>query len=104
MRHFESDWTAFQTLKIDVRHVTEGREFVPISVRLDDFRSRRDQAYVSNYFKTTDQWQTISVPIVDRQVRHGERLLEADDISYLLIFLGDKSDSTSIEIDNIRLE
>lgn len=104
MRHFDSNWTAYQTLKIDVRNVTKGRAKVPFTVRLDDFRSRLDQAYVSNYFRATDQWQTFSVPLVDRQVRHGERLLEIDDLSYVLIVLGAPADSTAIEIDNIRLE
>lgn len=104
MRHFPNDWTGYTTLKLDVRHITPGREKVPFSVRLDDYQSRRDQTWVSNGFKATTEWTTYSVPFKDRQVRHGDRMLDIHDLSFVLIFLSDKNDSTIIEIDNIRLE
>ena len=104
MAHFPSDWSAYSTLKLDIRHITKDRETVPFSVRLDDYQSRRDQAYVSDSFKATTEWETYSVSLVDRKVRHGDRMLNLKDISYLLVFLSDKEDSTVIEIDNLRLE
>ncbi len=104
MRHFPHDWTGYSTLKLDVRHITPGREKVPFSVRLDDYQSRKDQTWVSNSFKATPEWTTYNVPVIDRKVLHGDRLLNLQDLSYLLVFLSDKNDSTIIEIDNIRLE
>ncbi len=104
MRHFPNDWTDYTTLKLDVRHITPDRETVPFSVRLDDFQSRQDHTWVSNSFRATTQWETYSIPVKDRQVRNGDRFLNTQDLSYLLVFLSDKQDSTIIEIDNIRLE
>ena len=104
MKHFPNDWTGYKTLKLDVRHVTPDREKVPFSVRLDDYQTRIDQAWVSDYFKATTEWKTYSLPIVDREVNQGGRILNLKDMSYVVVFLSARGDSTRLEIDNIRLE
>ncbi len=104
MRHFPHDWTNFTTLKLDVRHTVSGRQEVPFAVRLDDYQSRLDQTWISNRFRATTEWTTYSVPLVGRQVHNGDRVLNLHDLSFVLVFLTDKQDSTSIEIDNLRLE
>jgi len=104
MKHFPPDWSGYSTLKLDVRHTTAGKQKVPFTVRLDDFQSRTDQSWAADYFKATSEWTTYSIPVVDRQVHQGDRMLDIQDISCILIFLSAKQDSTSLEIDNIRLE
>lgn len=104
MTHFPHNWENYHTLKVDVRNTTPDREKVPFSVRLDDFETRHDQANISSSFKATNQWQTFSIPFANRKVRNGDRMLNLHDMSHILVFLSDKNDSTSIEIDNLRLE
>jgi len=104
MRHFPHDWSPYHVLKFEVRHVTPDRETVPFSIRLDDFQSRRDQTWVSNRFLATPEWTSYTMPITQRTVMHGDRILDLNDMSYLLVFMSDKKDSTAIQIDNIRLE
>ncbi len=104
MRYFPHDWTGYSTLKVDVRHVTPGREKVPFTLRLDDYQTRLDQTWVSDWFTATSEWKTYSISCANRQVRHGERVLNLKDLSYILVVLSDKQDSTVIEIDNLRLE
>jgi len=104
MRHFPPDWSAYSMLKVDVRHKTAGRDSVPFSVRIDDFETRLTQTWISNSFVASDEWNTYSIPIAQRQVMHGDRILNIQDVSTIIIFLSDKKDSTRIEVDNIRLE
>ncbi len=104
MKHFPHNWSVFKTLTFDVRHVTPNRETVPFSLRLDDYRSRRDQTWVNNRFTATSEWKTFSMTVNQRQVSHGERIMELQDMSHLLVFLSDKKDSTVIQIDNLRLD
>ncbi|PID80465.1 hypothetical protein CSA17_00525 [bacterium DOLJORAL78_65_58] len=104
MGHFPPDWTDFSVLKVDVRHSTPGKETVPFTIRLDDFRSRHDHVWISNSFRATTRWQTFRVPLDDRLVRQETRAFEFQDTSKLLFFLGDREDTNSLEIDNIRLE
>lgn len=104
MGHFPPDWTGYSTLKLNVRHRSEGKETVPFIVRVDDFRSRRDHAWIKDNFLATDTWQTFSMPLGERMVVQETRPFEFHDVYKLLVFLGDRQDSNSIEIDNIRLE
>ena len=104
MTHFPPDWTEYSVLKVDVRHRSPGKETVPFTVRLDDFRSRRDHVWISDHFRATDSWQTFSVPLGNRLVSQETRQFEFDDTFKLLFFLGDREDTNTIEIDNIRLE
>ncbi len=104
MQHFPHDWSQYKTLKVDVRHVTENREQVPFSLRLDDFQSRLKLDWASKSFIATNQWKTFSMPIDEPKVSHGDRSLNMEDLSHFLIFLSDKNDSTVIQVDNIRLE
>ncbi len=104
MKHFPPDWSAYSHLKLDVRHHMPGKETVPFTVRLDDFQARLDRVWISEYFRATDQWQTFSIPLGFRPVRQETRNFQCDDVQKLLLFLGDREDSNSIEIDNIRLE
>ena len=104
MRHFPHDWSPYQVLKFEVRHVTPHRETVPFSIRLDDFQSRRDQTWVSSRYLATSEWTTYTMPITQRKVMHGDRILDLNDMSYLLVFMSEKKDSTAIQIDNLRLE
>ncbi len=103
MMHFPPDWSGYKTLEIDVRHLNPGRETVPFSVRLDDFDSRLDQTWVTNGFMASAQWATYRIPVAQRLMWSGERLFNSHDVVKILIFLGDKQDSTAIEIDNLRL-
>ena len=104
MKHFPHNWSAYRYLKFEARHLTPGREKVPLSIRLDDFQSRLDQTYISKYFRATTQWTTFTMPIAEQKVRNGDRIFNLDDMSYLVIFLSDKEDSTVVQVDNLRLE
>jgi hypothetical protein len=104
MRHFPPDWSTYSTLKVDVRHITAGRDTVPFSVRLDDFDARLDETWISDPFFATGEWTTYSLLFTGRQVMHGERMFNFHDVSAVLVFLSDHNDSTAIEVDNIRLE
>ncbi len=104
MKHFPHDWSQYRVLKFEARHVTPHRETVPFSLRLDDFQSRRDQSWVNSRFVATAEWKSYTMPIARRQVLYGDRILNLNDMSYLLVVLSDKKDSTAIQIDNLRLE
>jgi len=104
MTHFAHNWSTYKVLKFDARHITPNREIVPFSIRLDDFQSRGGNSWVSNSFKASSEWTSYQVPIVERKVMHGDRILDMTEISHLLVFLSDKKDSTIIQVDNLRLE
>jgi len=104
MRYFPYDWTGYSRLLIDVRHRTPGRQEMDFSVRLDDFAGRKDKVWVSDDFVATSQWQTISIPLVNRRVRQDSRILDIADMDAILIFLRSPQDTMTIEIDNLRLQ
>lgn len=104
MSHFPPDWSGFSFLKVDVRHRTPGKDFVPFTIRFDDFEGRLDHVWLSESFRATEEWQTFRFPLQERLVDQETRLFQLDDVHKLLFVLGGKARNHQLEIDNIRLE
>lgn len=105
MVHFPADWTAHDSLVFEARFARPARgPEQRFHLRIDDFQSRRDKAWVTESFAADTRWQTYTLPIKDHKVLHGERTLDLADVELLLFFIRAPEDSCVLEIDNIRLQ
>ncbi len=107
-RRFPHDWSAYETLLLDVRLVTGHAETQRFSIRIDDFVGRKDETWISTPFSATSDWQTFRFPLVQRQVTDGnslqERTFDRKDVDRILFYLPRPEGRAVLEIDNLRLE
>ncbi len=108
MRRFPHDWSAYSHLLLDVRLVEAAADTQRFSVRLDDFASRRDNAFVFTPGTATADWQTFRIPLRNRQVTDGtmvlDQLFDLQDVDRVLIYLPHPKARAVLEVDNLRLE
>lgn len=104
MRHFPEDWSDYSVLKLDVRLVDAPTDTVRFGLRLDDYKGKRELIWVHQSFPATRQWQTITMPIVDRQLWNSDRNLNLEEMDRIIIYFSRPQEMWTIEIDNLRLE
>ena len=104
MANFPEHWEDYSHLVLEARLVAGPRDSLRFGVRLDDFEGRKDRKWASKGFWATPGWQTHRMPIAQRKVLFGERLLDLSDVESLLVFMSQPTDSFVLQIDNIRLE
>ena len=104
MRRFPDDWSQYTTLKMDVRLVEAPSDTIKFSVRLDDYQGIKEMVWAANSFRATRQWQTFTMPIAERKLRHTDRNLNLAEMDRIIIHLPKPQQMQTIEIDNIRLE
>lgn len=105
MVNFPHNWSDRTALVFEARAPrATGDEPLRFGLRIDDFRGRRDKVWATQSFQATDHWQTFTLPVKDRQVLHGDRMLDLTDVEMLLFFTSSPEDSFVLEVDNIRLQ
>ena len=104
MRRFPEDWSDYSALKLDVRVVDAPTDTVKFGLRLDDYQGTRELVWTAQSFHVTRQWQTLTMPIVDRQLWNSDRNLNLGEMDRLIIYFSRPQENRTIEIDNIRLE
>ncbi len=104
MRRFPEDWSGYSSLKLDVRLVDAPTDTVMFGLRLDDYDGVRELVWTVQTFPATLQWQTITMPIGDRQLWNSDRNLNVGEMDRLIIYFSKPQESRTIEIDNLRLE
>lgn len=104
MRRFPEDWSGYTELKMDVRLIQAAADTYKVGVRLDDYLGAKEKIWLSQSFRATQQWQTFSMPIVNRQLWNGDRNLNIEELDRFMIFFSKPQDPVAIEVDNIRLE
>lgn len=104
MTNFPEDWSPYSEIVLDARVIRAAGDSLRFGVRVDDFEGRRDDVWAQQSFYATRQWQTFHLPVANRKVLHGDRILDLSDIEALLVYVGVPKDSFALEIDNIRLQ
>jgi len=104
MRRFPEDWSEYSVLKLDVRMVEVPGDSVRFGIRIDDYEGIKELAWISKSFYATRQWQTFSIPLVDRKLANSDRILNLAEMDRLIIYFGKPQEMRTIEIDNLRLE
>ena len=100
---FPHDWTGYTHLVLRVRHRTAGVDTLRFAVRLDDFASRRENVWVSEGFSCTRQWQTFEIPVQDRRVNQGTRLLDLSDMDSIVIMVPRPQHDAVLDVDDVWL-
>jgi len=77
---------------------------VRFGIRIDDYEGIKELAWISKSFYATRQWQTFSIPLVDRKLANSDRILNLAEMDRLIIYFGKPQEMRTIEIDNLRLE
>jgi len=103
MGYFPHDWSDYKELVVDARLVSTHVDQAKMCIRIDDFQGRIDHSWITDRFSVTQQWASYSVPIVDRQMRNSDRILNLTDIDRILLFLPTPKDTIKMEFDNLRL-
>ena len=96
------DWSRFSKLVFEAR--VDGGGQAVLSVRLDDFDSRRDAVWCSESFRINSEWQRYEMDLAAAAGEVTVRTFRLDDIDSLLLFLGRLERTTVIQLDNISLE
>ena len=102
MRRFPHDWRAFRWLELDARCVRPdtGAAF---GVWLEDYYGLRRDAFVTERFRADSTWRTFRFPLRNRRADRADYVLDLGDMESLVIFILGPRDSTTIQIDDIRL-
>ena len=104
MRRFPEDWSGYSAIKLDVRLVEAPGDTVKFGFRLDDYEGIKEQVWVAQSFYATGQWQTFTMPLVDRRMFNSDRNLNLAEMDRLIIYFAKPQEMQTIEIDNLRLE
>ena len=108
MRHFPPDWQQYSHLVFEVRLAEGPADSTRFGVRLDDFVGRQEQTWIADREVATHQWQTIRIPLQNRQVSNGpelqERLFDLSDTDRIIFYLSRPTARTVLEFDDLRLE
>jgi hypothetical protein len=96
------DWSGYDTFAFDAR-VVDGEQ-AAVTVRLDDFDSRKDSAWCGESFRLTQQWRRCEFDLAAAAAEVEGRTFRLDDIDSLLLFTGRVERPTVIQLDNISLE
>lgn len=104
LRRFPEDWSDFSVMKLDIRLTEAPGDSLKFGVRLDDYEGITEQVWVANSFHATREWQTYSMPIADRKIKHSKRNLNLKEMDRLYIYFPKPKVPVAIQIDNIRLE
>ncbi len=104
MRRFPEDWSEYSVIKLDVRMVEAPGDSVRFGFRLDDYEGIKEMAWIAKSFHATRQWQTFSIPLVDRKLANSDRNLNLAEMDRLIIYFSKPKEMRTIEIDNLRLE
>jgi hypothetical protein len=96
------DWSGYRRLVFEAR-VADGDEAV-LSVRLDDFDSRRDAVWCGDSFRVGGEWRRCEMDLAAAADGVEARTFRLDDIDSLLLFLGRLDRTTVVQLDNISLE
>jgi VanZ family protein len=106
LHYFPPDWSGFRYLIFRARTTEPAGADVELDVRLDDYLSRHDPAWLLTRFQVGPGWHTYVVDLADLhdpQRIHGDRLLAVDDMKSILFYVWRPSVATSVQIDDIRL-
>ncbi len=103
MRHFPHNWTGYKELLVDARIVGSGSETRQLAIRLDDYEGRKSACWVTNHFQVGHKWTTYRMPIVDRNLRHCDRILDLANVDKILLFLPSPQDTVQMQFDNLCL-
>jgi VanZ family protein len=104
MRRFPEDWSAYTTVKVDIRVADAPGDSVKFGLRLDDYEGIREVSWVHEIFYATRQWQTFTMRIADRLLYNKKRNLNIQEMDRLLIYLPRPQEMMTLEIDNVRVE
>ena len=104
LTRFPHDWSAFDSLKVDVRAVLDPGDTVRVGLRVDDHEGRDDGAWLSRSYRVANTWRTLALPLHEQTTFFDERLFENDDVFALAIFMIHPADTLVLEIDDVRLE
>lgn len=104
IRRFQRDWTGYHTIAADVRVVEGPDEGAKLGLRLDDVRGAKMDVWISKSFDIDREWQTIRFRFADTELPWGDpRVFDHADLETVIFFLPKPQESTTIEIDNVRL-
>lgn len=111
MRRFPHDWTDYQYLALDARYVPVAADSATsqrFTVRLDDYRGRKDYTWIYTVNTATTEWQTFRIPLTDRRVTDGalllDRIFDRRDVDRIMVYCPRPSHDAVLEIDNLHLE
>ena len=104
LRDFPHDWSAHDTLKMDLRLVRAAADSVEVGVRMDDYRGRRDDEWIAWRLAVTRQWRTVALPISNQSTHWSHRPFEPDDVYAMAIFFMQPPDTASLEIRRVHLQ
>ena len=104
MRRFPEDWSKYSVIKLDVRMVEAPGDSVRFGFRLDDYEGIKEKAWIAKSFHATRQWQTFSIPLVNRKLSNSNRNLNLAEMDRFIIYFAKPQEMHTIEIDNLRLE
>lgn len=104
LRDFLHDWSAYDSLKFDLRLARATADTMPVGFRMDDFEGRRDHDWCSRRFAVTRTWRTCAVPLHGRVTHWSGRPFEGDDVFAFAVFFMQPADSASLEMADFRLE
>jgi hypothetical protein len=104
LRDFPHDWSAYDTLKVDLRLVRAPADTLPVGLRLDDYAGVRDHDWYTQRLFVTRGWRTLGVPLRDLTTHWSGRPFETDDVFALAVFFLQPADTVALEIGDLRLE
>lgn len=104
MGNFPHDWTGYKQLVVDARLVSAKTDSAQLAIRIDDFQGRIEKCWITDSFHVGRQWKTYRMPIVDRTLRHSDRVLDLSDVDKILLFFPTPKDTVKMEFDNLRLQ
>ena len=106
-RHFPHDWSAADSLLIDLRLVSGPAETQRMGIRLDDFEGRHDESWVGVGAEIGPAWTTVRIPLRDRMTRNEAgptgRPFDLHDVDRVLVFGHRPTGPIVFEVDNVRL-
>lgn len=103
MFRFPSDWSAHDTLKVDVRLARAQADSVRGGIVLTDYDGYHENIWLQKSFHAVAQWRTVSLSI-RRPLNRDRRPMQLDDVFLLKVYLSRPPQAVVLEIDNLRLE
>lgn len=104
LRDFPHDWSAYDTLKVDLRLAAATADTIDIGVRMDDFVGRKDADWLSWRLPVTGNWRTFALPVSGQVTHWSGRPFELDDVLSMALFFLQPADSVSMEIADVHLQ
>jgi len=103
LRGFPRDWSEFSHLEFDIRAVKIPVDSLMVYLRFDDYRGQKEGLWATAKFTVGLSWEHLSVDLNGLETNLQTRALQFHDMDSLLFFLYAPTDTTVIELDNLRL-